>query len=269
MVEVAAIADKYQVEALPPLCLHLVRKALKPDVACEVFGLADRFHVAEMRAEALDCIFAKPAEALKERPALRPELLEEILGSGLLCTKTDALKKTVQSWGGKDCDSLASIINIPANNEYTDDVLDRLMGKWRDADRKGAFVGYWVAVIVGPGQDKYTADQLERVAGNQGKFSLRKGWMQWVLHHASVHLQGFWFSTTVPASTSFRINVKSDEDGATWHLAYESRGKEIEDYTFQTCSRPLGLVKHFKLEVLEGELPETHFDIEGILQTPI
>ena len=42
----AALADKYEVEALPPLCLRLVRKALTPDVACEVFALADCFHIA-------------------------------------------------------------------------------------------------------------------------------------------------------------------------------------------------------------------------------
>ena len=271
LVEVAAIADKYQVEALHPLCLRLVRKALIPEVACEVLAVADRFHVAEMRAVALDLVLTKPKEALQKRPRLRPQLLEEILGSGLLCTKTDELKKTVQSWGGKDGNSLASIINIPANNEHTDDVLNRLNELWCASDRNSnaAFVGNWVSMIVGPGQHKYPADELECIAANGERFTLRKGWMQWVLPHASVHLQGFAFSHTIRATISFRIHVKSDEDGATWHLAYESLEKEIEHGTFLPCKRPQGLVQYFKLEVLEGELPETFFNIQGILQTSV
>ena len=91
------MADKYQVEALHASCLHLVRQAMKPEAACEVLASADRFHLDDLRAEALDLIFTQPAEALKQRPALRPELVEEILDSVLLCMSEDDLKKTLQT----------------------------------------------------------------------------------------------------------------------------------------------------------------------------
>ncbi|CAE7204827.1 bath-42 [Symbiodinium sp. CCMP2592] len=82
LVEVVALADKHQVKALHDACLCFVRQELKsrPAVACEVFASADRFLLADSRTEALDRIFMNPGEALRKRPALDPELLEEILG---------------------------------------------------------------------------------------------------------------------------------------------------------------------------------------------
>ena len=50
MMEVAAMADKYQVDALQSLCLPLVRQALKPELAGEIFAAADRFHMDDLRA---------------------------------------------------------------------------------------------------------------------------------------------------------------------------------------------------------------------------
>ena len=63
--------------------------------------------------------------------------------------------------------------------------------------------------------------------------------------------------------------MKSDEGGATWHLAYESHKKEIKGGTFLPCKRAPSLVKWFKLEVLEGELSSVTFNIHGILQTSV
>ncbi|CAE7689820.1 bath-42, partial [Symbiodinium sp. CCMP2456] len=268
LVEVAAIADKYQVEALPPLCLRLVRKALTPEVACEVFAIADCFHVAQMRAEALDCIFTNPEEALKERPALRMELLEEILGSGLLCISGDVLKEMLRRWGTDDTDSLASMVNVRTQGEHTSDVLHALWERYIKAGRKGLFVGSWVAVILEPGA-AFPRENLEGLASNSLRLTLRKGWLQWRLPHASVHLQGFSFTLggNISAATFFRIWCS--EDGATWHLAYESEKKEIKGGTFLACKRPLGLVTYFKLEVLEGELADFYFNIRGILQTSV
>ena len=50
VMEVAAMADKYQVDALQSLCLPRVRKALKPELACEIFAAADRFQMDDLRA---------------------------------------------------------------------------------------------------------------------------------------------------------------------------------------------------------------------------
>ncbi|CAE6920831.1 SPOPL, partial [Symbiodinium sp. CCMP2456] len=272
LVEVAAIADKYQVEALYPLCLYLVRTALKPELACEVLAVADGFHMAEMRAEALDVIFTNPKEALGERPEIRPELLEEILGSSLLCIAEDDLKEILQSWRTKEENSLESIIsiNVRTHSEHTDNVLYTFWERYRKAGKKGTFVGGWVVVILGLEQrEAYTMDQLQDIASSTKRFTLGKGWVQWQLLHAAVHLRGFSFGDDGDASFSASFRIWSSEDGATWHLAYESLGEEILGDDFLACKRPPSLVNYFKVEVLEGELSGIYFSIHGILQTPI
>ena len=281
LLEVAALADKYQVQALHALCMRLVREALKPEVACEVFASAYRFHMDDLRCEALDLVFTKPAEALKERPALRPELLEEILSSGLLCIAEDALKRTLQGWGSKDSDRLQPIIEariqlatVRTPSVHTEDVLRTLWDRYVRAGKQGAFLGYRVVVMLGPEQSemcKATQSQVNVMARNDDDevVTYRRGWVQWLLPHSRVHLRGFSFGNTVSSTASFQIHVKSDESSATWHLAYESYRKEIEEGTFLPCKRPPSLVKHFKLEVLEGELRDTEFQIRGILQTSI
>ena len=269
IVEVAAMADKYQVEALHSLCLQLVRQVLKPKLACKVFATADLFHVASMRTEALDLIFTNPEEALKERPALRPELLEEILISGLLCTSEDAMRQILQGWGEKDSACFEPILSIPTRNEHSDDVLATLWDRYGRSGRKGAFLGCWVVVILDLEQGLETnSEELDMMAANQWYSRVRKGrWVQWLLPHSRVHLQGFSFSCfNLLASASFRI--WSSDDGATWHLAYESLKTEIKARAFLPCKRPPGLVKWFKLEVLEGEWLND-FNIHGILQTPV
>ena len=286
LLEVAALADKYHVEVLHALCMRLVREAFMPVIACEVFAAADRFHMEDLRLEALELILTQPAEALQKRPALRPELLEEILESGLLCMSGESLEKTLQSWGDKE-DPLQPIIKarvpstpvrpirqVSLRGEHTTNVLQSLWKRYCDAGKKGTFVGYWVNVLLGPGQSEVcTQDRLLSMASGSAEFTFRKGWVQWYLPYCSVHLQGFCFKKSIPASASFRIHVKSSEDGATWQLAYESHKQEIKDGTFLPCKRPQGLVQYFKLEVLEGELGELRspilFSVQGILQTSV
>ena len=261
VVEVAALADKYQVKILHVSCLHIVRETITPDMACEVLASADRFHVDEC-------------------PSLRPELLKEILGSGQLCISAEGLRKTIRSWGRKDCDSLESIIDIRAQNVHTTDALFTLWNRHRMAGKKGIFVGCWVVPIVGPEQgEDFSAEDLRSTAENDGPFTLRKGWVQWSLPQAWVYLQGISFGESstmfsdpeevVEGSSTASFRIWSSADGATWHLVYESHNKEIKGSTFLACKRPPSLVKHFKLEVLEGELYSIYFNIHGILQTPI
>ncbi|CAE7269090.1 bath-40 [Symbiodinium sp. CCMP2456] len=278
VVEVAALADKYQVKALHASCLQIVRDALKPDIACEVLASADRLHVDDLRAAAFDLILMKPEAALKERPSLRPELLEEILGSGLLCVSAEVLRKTLRSWGRKDCDSLEAAINIRAHNEYTTDALFRLSTHYEHAGKIGIFMGCWVVAIVGPEQGKVMNEQdLRSIACNDKPFSLRKGWVQWFLPQAWVHLLGFSFEDSsdydydgeIKASSAVSFLIWSSADGASWHLTLESHKREIYSSTFMHCKRPPTLVKYFKLEVLEGELVNIYFNIHGILQTSI
>ena len=284
LMEVAAVADKYQVEALHMVCLHDIRRALtfEPALACEVFASADRFHMADLRAEALDLIFTKAAKALKERPLLRPELLEEILDSGLLCMSEDDVIKTLQSWGAKEGDCLQPIIEariqlatVRTSGEHTADVLKTLWDRYCEAGKRGAFLGYWVVVMLGPQQAEVCredAGYVTAMARNDAlkPVTLRAGWVQWIFPHSWIRLQGFsGFSLCQgrAATTSFRIC--SSADGATWHLAYESQKKEIWESTFLACKRPPSMVRYFKLEVLEGEISQLRFNIHGILQKSV
>ncbi|CAE7669776.1 bath-40, partial [Symbiodinium pilosum] len=76
-VEVGMLADKYQVDKLHSLCKLAVQKQLRPDTACELLQLADRCQNADLRLQALEKILIHPKEALKARPAICPELLDE------------------------------------------------------------------------------------------------------------------------------------------------------------------------------------------------
>ncbi|CAE7821310.1 bath-42 [Symbiodinium sp. CCMP2592] len=284
MVEVAAISDKYQVKELHDLCLHLVRQALKPELACEVFAAADQFHMGDLRAEARDLIFTKPFEALRKPPALWSELLEEILSSGLLCVTDEFLRLFIlTAWGterGRTL-SLQPSMYIEARNLHTVDVLgtmwDRYRTLWallRDPGECSMEPFHWyrVSTLLAPGAEAFIAGQSEHTSSDlpwMKRFTIRKGWVQWLLEHAWVHLQGFDFgdSCAIPASTSFR--VWSSQDGVTWHLAIESHKKEIKSGTVLACERPPGLVKYFRLQVLEGSLVDIDFNIHGILQTPL
>ncbi|CAE7357468.1 bath-42 [Symbiodinium sp. CCMP2592] len=273
MVEVAAIADKYQVDRLHSLCVRCISQELRPELACEVFAAADRFRMEDLRAEARDLIFTSPAAALNKRPAIRPELLEEILTSGLLCIPEDDLREILRSWGTQEGDSLESIINIRTQNQHTKDVLATLWQRYDAAGKKGVFVGYWVSVILGPGLgEAYTKDEIELMAiGGWERFTLlEEGWIQWMLPHSWVHLQGFCFGreSRITPRTSFRIWVSGD--GATWHL-FCNYHSEIPPpgLIFFESDAPAGLVKCFRLEVLKGELSNISFGIQGILQTPL
>ncbi|CAE7689796.1 bath-42 [Symbiodinium sp. CCMP2456] len=93
LVEVAAMADKYQVDELLVLCTEVLQEQLtqRPDMACELFACADRFQVANLRLEALEQIWIHASKALpRTRPNLSPKLLDEVLNLDLLCAETEA-----------------------------------------------------------------------------------------------------------------------------------------------------------------------------------
>ena len=160
LVEVAAMADKYQVQPLHDLCLQTVRKALKPHLACKIFDAADCFKIEDLSLEAREQILIHPTEALKMRPALRPELLEEILDSRLLCLDDEALSRILAGWGRKQDDRLQPIIDARITRpftgrkpgEYTENVLYTLWQRYLKAGKKGAFL--W---LLGGGDSGATA----------------------------------------------------------------------------------------------------------------
>ena len=290
LVELLAMADKYQVEKLRELCLQAVTKALQPEVACEIFAASDHFHMPSLRTRACDLILIHPEKALKTRPEMKAELLEEILGTGVLCIEEASLRRLLEDWRQQspcwEADALRSVVETRIRSSrarevgvHSSDVLATLWtthGQPRPASggypyrplepQSPCFLGYWVVVILGPKQQgvgKGDANVLQRIAANQDHLALGEGWVSWMLPHSHVYLMGFSLGGTSSAAS---FEVLCSEDGATWHVAFKSC-KEAFPMTDKmvTISRPPFLVKWFKLHVLQGTL-HARFNIHGIWQ---
>ncbi|CAE7336429.1 bath-42 [Symbiodinium sp. CCMP2592] len=277
LVEVAAMADRYQVSKLHELCVQTVTQTI-PEVACEVFAAADHFFVAALRMKALEFIFIHPAEALKCRPKLSRKLLEEILLSGLLCMEDAELAKMLRGWGKDESDGLQPFIDFQIQRatvrkpgEHSKNVLGTLWSRYNQDGRKGTFVGEWVLVTLGReqgseepgGPAKWLMNFARSMVGNK---SLGPGWMRWDLIHSHVHVMGFSFIAKIPGSVSFQILCS--EDGTDWHSAYVSEGQDIPTNKVLPCQFS-GLAKCFKLQVLDGEIDIQvicELRIHGILQ---
>ncbi|CAE7022553.1 mel-26 [Symbiodinium natans] len=264
LVEVAAIADKCQVPSLHSQCMEAVRENLTPEQACEVFASADKFRVAALRVEALEMICAEPEKALRRRPSVRPEMLETILSLCSLCTQKSTFRSLLRGW-----DKAGEELPMPAVSEavqpgtFRTDVLYDLWDRYDRSGKQGSFVGYWVVVVLGPGQ---AGMDLEKLARNNCYNMYQKGWVMWMLPHAQVHLTGFHFSRAIPSSVSLRILCS--QDGAAWHCAVESQEQDIEAGATLACDEPQKSVKWFRLEVLNGEF-DSEFCIHGISQTDL
>ncbi|CAE7597189.1 unnamed protein product [Symbiodinium natans] len=101
LVEVAAVADKYQVHRLHALCVQACQHGLKPAMACAAFESADRLRLASIRRSAKEQILIHPGEALKDGQNLSPQLLSELLSSNLLCIENEALRRLLSAWGNQ------------------------------------------------------------------------------------------------------------------------------------------------------------------------
>ena len=277
LVQVAALADKYQVSQLHALCLESVMKALTPETACEIFAAADHFHMTSLRGEALEKILIRPDKALQARPNLSAKLLEEILDSGLLCIEYTALVSMFRSWDTKKegGDLLQPVIEAHIKRatarkpgEHSRNVLYTLWSRYEKAGKNGAFLGNWVVV---------TLDQAELGAENAnwlmdgaryGRLNdLSPGWIKWELPHSAVRVLGFSFSHDIHNTAS--LEILCSEDGVAWHLASACKKQCIKARTLLACKKPPGPVKFFKVHVLEGMIASffrTNFCIHGILQ---
>ena len=264
LMEVAALADKYQVHSLHSQCIGAIREDLTPKKACEVFALADKFREAGLRTKALELMCEYPEKALRTRPSVSPELLQRILSWCSLCLEESTLQSLLQSWGEPEPEMPMLAVPEARPGVFSDDVLLRRL--WRSYERTGkigSFVGYWVVVVLGPEQ---AGMDLQKLAESSDKNKFQKGWVMWMLPHAQVHLTGFQFRNLIPSSASLRILCS--QDGATWHCAFESQEQEIQAGAILACDEPLQSVKWFKLEVLTGEF-ENDFCIRGIVQSDL
>ena len=278
LVEVAAMALKYETKTLHSLCMQEISgQKLTPEMACEVFASADRFRMPDLRTEALEKILVHPGSALKIRPQLRPELLEEILDSGLLCMGDADQTQLFRGWGKRE-DALQHIIEdrfsitpLPAriSGEHSSNVLRSLWARYEKSGQKGAFLGYWVVPVLGPGQAQIVssgADAMLKFAWGELSGAFRDGWVKWKLPYSHVYPLGFSFSEDCKCA-NLRIWCKDD---TTWNLAYSADSINITPQTILPCKKTKSLVKCFKLEVTTVDFWRPFrgdFRIHGILQT--
>ena len=280
LIEVAALADKYQIATLHAGCLQVVREKLKPELACEVFACADRFHVVPLRNAALDLIWVEPAIALKLLPNVSSKLLEEILDFRLLCAEEAVLKDILADWARQSLDweedALRAVVEdrqkAPKRGQAapSESVTATLWRRYVDGGKVGAFLGYWASVILGPGQSSlgrenanHLQEGLDGEAGSCPRRTYGKGWVIWVFPQTCIHVICIGFPDEIPSTVSFQILVS--EDGATWHTALSSNKAAIGAGTKLPVKRAKFLVKWIKLEVLEGEIVSRMFHFNGIL----
>jgi len=128
LVEVSSMADKYQVTRLLELCTEALREGLSPANACQLFAAAARFQLADLRRMALEKIWIRPAEALKECPSISPELLEEILRPCLICMPNSELQAILQGWSCKKRKA-GEEATLPSPLQPT---IERHMGRMED-----------------------------------------------------------------------------------------------------------------------------------------
>ena len=271
LVEVAALADKYQIDRLHALCTTAVKESLTSTPACTVFVCADRFHVKRTRCDSLHIIRAHPYEALSSFPALNAEQVETILEPNCLCIKYPELRHLLESWASslEQSNPLRSIIesykqDLAAHKpcEDSDNVLATLWKHCREDRSEGSFRGYWVVPILGPGQ---TGMDTERLTKGE-PVTYRKGWVMWMLPHSQVWPRGFSFGSDSREQVS--VQVLCSADGVAWHLAAESRKQKISRDSFLASQGDPQRPKWIKLQVVDGEF-NSDFHIHGIFQLVI
>mmetsp|Transcript_6591 Transcript_6591/g.11932 ORF Transcript_6591/g.11932 Transcript_6591/m.11932 type:complete len:352 (+) Transcript_6591:1-1056(+) len=288
VVEVAELARKYEVPELFRYCTEDL--AWQPVLGMgsqplEWLRCADHFQLTELRREALDQVLLAPDNALNNMPPeiirrLGPRLLDEILGSELLCMDDRELcgllhvlaagvehHKPPPKEGLRLDEVLWKYINGlrhagEPSARHTCDALNDLYQQWQRSSERGPFLGYWVNVI--PGQtDIFGADDLSNVASNNCALHIKaNSWITWMLPHAPLYLLGISFERGVPESTHFQVSTS--EDGTAWHLALDSRtGRAFPPGGGFKCRHYPNLIRWIKLHVLEGSF-ENDFRLNGI-----
>eukprot|EP00435_Cladocopium_sp_Y103_P015110 s1278_g3.t1 len=143
--EVSAIADKYQVLELKPICLKMLEDTISVTNAWAILQLADHFQSHDIRQKSKQTIFVKAKEALKSRPLVRDELVEEVLGSSLLCVTDEELFSLLLT-GTDSGDQIksrtlinkwVSMANVPANLKKNFMEVDEYCEKMKSMRKRG------------------------------------------------------------------------------------------------------------------------------------
>eukprot|EP00930_Biecheleria_cincta_P099619 TRINITY_DN91241_c0_g1_i1.p1 TRINITY_DN91241_c0_g1~~TRINITY_DN91241_c0_g1_i1.p1 ORF type:complete len:365 (-),score=75.32 TRINITY_DN91241_c0_g1_i1:255-1349(-) len=101
VVEVAALADKYNVSILQELCSEQMRCFMSPANACEFLAQSSQVGSQSAHEQAKEVICQHAGEALVNAFMLTPALLEEVLSSPLLCISDSQLAQIFLEWADK------------------------------------------------------------------------------------------------------------------------------------------------------------------------
>mmetsp|Transcript_45749 Transcript_45749/g.102451 ORF Transcript_45749/g.102451 Transcript_45749/m.102451 type:complete len:417 (+) Transcript_45749:38-1288(+) len=236
--EVSMLADKYAVEKIQRLAGKAAAEALKPETACHLFQVADRFHHASLRRAALEAILTCPFLALQSRPALPARLVREVLACEALCIDLRNLKALVEGWEPPADGEEQAVQNLfetyldgtrwKFGRTFTKDILESLS----KTETTEFFLGFHVNVILGPADKNWRATSSNQhkilttlATGRLAKAPLSQdGWIAWMLPHASIYLTGLSFSEHVGSTCRLRLEVLSSEDGVAWQSVFDSGG---------------------------------------------
>ena len=277
-----------------------MKSQLNAQTAWEVFKLADEFHLEHLREVAKDTILVAPKQVLEKRPSVNETLLEEILGSDLLCLSDAELLDILLSWeDAEGCTGKMDLIkkfvclanvseekirSLPEVHEmerlrklkrkrtsslYTADVIAEVRRKFRDSPHfrgsvESRYLSNWVNVVYSV--TSYLAGCQEyKVSIQESGLTLPAGnWLEWRLPRFVVKLMAIHFTNWVAEGVAFVLSCGNDSSKMQQVFSSKEYGN-ITAGQKVACTLD-NLVTRFRLEVRQGNLDPATIKFEGILQ---
>lgn len=127
LVEVKALADKYDIPQLRSMCALQIQKAITNENLFAFLSLAHRHGCSTTKNKCLDKILYEPETSLKNASKLPRCLLDEILTSPLLAVTDDQLVNIFIGWAQYKSMSSAEVVTLVKSHigpqSYSEDVL--------------------------------------------------------------------------------------------------------------------------------------------------
>eukprot|EP00435_Cladocopium_sp_Y103_P018121 s4303_g4.t1 len=295
LIEVSMIADKYQVLELQNLCLDMLKDALTPETAWAIFQSADHFQWKELRQKCKEMILVEAKVALAERPNVKSELLEEVLGSNLLCiTDAELFSLLWTKWQDAGAEPVSnrslinkfvSIGNVPDHmrdsffapvqdlevedmpkrrkrGEHTRDLFSSVKSRFDDwVHQHKIYLANWVSVSLSSRDANAYKNLYELASGGCpfGGATLRVDcWIEYRLTQFALHLLAVRFKETL--REDLHIEIFCAGDFSDWHLVHMEMLRIAQDF-YEVLGISYRVVK-----VVSGELNDAavmKFDLEG------
>ena len=241
-----------------------------------------------------------PKEALAKRPAVSETLLEEILGSDLLCLSDTELLDCLLSWKDADtkgCKSKMDLIKEfvsfagisdekiqslaflfeeneinrlkklkpkRASSVFAEDVIEDIyfIYEKQGPRSEGRYLSNWVNVVYSLTCGKIYKE-YDVAVQNDGQVLAAGNWLEWRLPHFLVKLLALHFPEGVAKEVAFVLSCGNDSSSLQQVFSSKDYG-DITDEERVPC-RCHGLFERFRLEVLQGSFDVSHIRFEGIL----